>query len=189
LTDKLSAASKENLLKTLKERFKNNMHRHPEMIWEDVQEKLEKQPEKMWSLNEMEKTEGEPDVVGNAYVFIDCAKESPKGRRSVCYDRQALENRKKYQPDNDAKTMAQKMGIDLLTEEDYRTLQTYEAFDLKTSSWVETPTSIRELGGALFCDRRYKMVFVYHNSAESYYASRAFRGKLIFGEGNFKNEM
>jgi len=178
MAHKLSANNKETLLKSLKERFENNMHRHPEMIWEDVQEKLEIQPGKMWSLNEMEKTDGEPDVVGDTYVFIDCAKESPKGRRSICYDRQALENRKKHQPDNDAQTMANEMGIELLTEEDYRSLQTREAVDLKTSSWVHTPAAIRKLGGALFCDRRYETVFVYHNSVESYYAARGFRGKL-----------
>lgn len=182
MTSKLSNTEKDELFNILEERFMDNIHRHPEMNWTDVQEKLENQPEKMWSLNEMEKTDGEPDVVGDTYVFIDCAKESPQGRRSICYDRQALENRKKHQPDNDAQTMAQEMGIDLLTEEDYRSLQTHEAFDLKSSSWVQTPSAIRELGGALFCDRRYETVFVYHNSAESYYASRGFRGKLTFGE-------
>lgn len=168
----------ESLLQTLKERFMNNTIRHPQLIWDDVEEKLKKQPDKLFSLNEMERTGGEPDVVGNAYEFFDCSRESPKGRRSVCYDRQALNDRKKHKPKNDAQTLAADMGIELLSEEDYRMLQTYGEFDLKSSSWVQTPANIRDLGGAIYCDRRYDTVFTYHNGAESYYGARGFRGKL-----------
>lgn len=177
---KLSATEKEELLKLLEERFTENMHRHPELKWEDVRARLEAQDAILWSLSEMERTGGEPDVVGNEHVFIDCAQESPKGRRSVCYDRQALEDRKKNKPENDAHTMAEEMGIEILDEAEYKALQEIEEFDLKTSTWIKTPNKIRELGGALYCDRRYDTVFVYHNSAESYYSSRGFRGKLTF---------
>jgi len=168
------------LLEQLKARFENNMARHPEMDWAVVQKRLLKQPEKIKTLGEMERTGGEPDVVGNVYMFMDCSMESPKGRRSVCYDRSALNARKKHKPENDAQTMAADIGIELLTEEEYRQLQTVGEFDLKTSSWVQTPEYIRELGGAIFCDCRYDTVFTYHNGAESYYSSRGFRGKLTF---------
>ncbi|KAF0820987.1 MULTISPECIES: DUF4256 domain-containing protein [unclassified Cytobacillus] len=179
----LSPEQKDVLLQTLKARFEKNMHRHEGLDWEDVEAKLEANPEKMWSLNEMEETGGEPDVAGYdeqaaEYIFYDCAAESPKGRRSVCYDREALEARKKHKPENSAMDMAAAMGIELLTEEQYRELQELEAFDKKTSSWVQTPAHIRKLGGALFCDRRYDSVFVYHNGADSYYAARGFRGSL-----------
>ena len=174
---------RKELFLILKERFEKNMHRHKEIEWANVQSKMEQNNEKIWSLHEMEATGGEPDVVGydintDEYIFIDCSKESPKGRRSVCYDRQALESRKQNKPANTAVDMAIAMGIDLLTEEQYRELQRLEDFDLKTSSWVQTPATIRGLGGAIFCDRRYGTVFVYHNGAESYYASRGFRGYL-----------
>ncbi|MBP3953350.1 DUF4256 domain-containing protein [Bacillus suaedae] len=179
----LPLEQREELLKILETRFEKNRAYHREIEWANVQEKLEGNPEKLWSLNEMERTDGEPDVVGydketNEYLFFDCSKESPKGRRSVCYDREALESRKKHKPETSAEDMACEMGIELLTEEEYRHLQTLGSFDLKTSSWVKTPNAIRELGGALFCDRRYETVFVYHNGAESYYASRGFRGLL-----------
>jgi hypothetical protein len=179
----LSPEQIEELLGTLKARFEKNMHRHENLTWENVAAKLEDNPEKLWSLNEMEQTEGEPDVVGydeqnDTYSFYDCSAESPKGRRSVCYDRAALESRKKHKPENSAIDMAAEMGIEILTEEQYRALQELESFDKKTSSWVKTPTDIRDLGGALFCDYRFGHVFVYHNGADSYYAARGFRGSL-----------
>ena len=171
------------LLKTLKIRFEKNMHRHKALKWADVQSRLEAHPEKLWSLNAMEVTGGEPDVVGHdkktgEYIFYDCSAESPKGRRSICYDHEALESRKEHKPEDSAINMANEMDIEILTEEQYRELQKLGAFDLKTSSWVKTPTEIRKLGGALFCDRRYNTVFVYHNGAESYYAARGFRGAI-----------
>ncbi|MFP3390701.1 DUF4256 domain-containing protein [Brevibacillus sp. SIMBA_040] len=174
---------REGLLKTLKARFEKNMNRHQELEWASIQAKLEAHTEKLWSLHEMEKTGGEPDVVDHdnktdEYIFYDCSAESPKGRRSVCYDREALESRKEHKPQNNAIEMAAAMGIELLTEEQYRELQKLGNFDLKTSSWVKTPASIRKLGGAIFCDRRYDTVFMYHNGAESYYAARGFRGSL-----------
>ncbi|HEY0056574.1 MAG TPA: DUF4256 domain-containing protein [Pedobacter sp.] len=174
---------REELLKVLKVRFEKNMSRHKGLEWANVQAKLEASNEKLWSLNEMEITEGEPDVVAyneetDTYTFYDCSAESPKGRRSVCYDAEALESRKEHKPQNSAVNMAFEIGIELLTEEQYRKLQELGNFDLKTSSWVKTPAAIRELGGALFCDRRYNHVFVYHNGAESYYGARAFRGLL-----------
>ncbi|SHE14934.1 Uncharacterised protein [Chlamydia abortus] len=174
---------REGLLKTLKARFEKNMNRHEGLEWADVQAKLEASPEKLWSLHEMETTGGEPDVVGHddrtgEYIFYDCSAESPKGRRSICYDRAALESRKEHKPKNNAVDMAADMGIELLTEEQYRELQKLGSFDTKTSSWVQTPANIRKLGGAIFCDRRYDTVFVYHNGAESYYAARGFRGSL-----------
>ena len=179
----LSPAQREELLKTLKARFEKNINRHEGLNWFKVQAKLEANPEKLWSLNEMETTGGEPDVVDHdkktgEYIFYDCSAESPKGRRSVCYDRKALESRKEHKPKNNAMGMTADMGIELLTEEQYRELQQLGKFDAKTSSWVITPPDIRKLGGALFCDRRYDTVFVYHNGAESYYAARAFRGSL-----------
>ncbi|EHB63123.1 MULTISPECIES: DUF4256 domain-containing protein [Paenibacillus] len=179
----LSPEQREELLQTLKARFEKNMNRHPGLEWADVQAKLEENPEKLWSLHEMEETGGEPDVVGydgktGEYIFYDCSAESPKGRRSVCYDREALESRKEHKPKSSAVEMAAAMGIELLTEEQYRELQQLGNFDMKTSSWVITPERIRRLGGALFCDRRYDTVFVYHNGAESYYAARGFRGSL-----------
>jgi hypothetical protein len=179
----LSFDQREELLKTLKARFEKNLNRHKGMEWGRVQAKLETNPEKLWSLNEMEETGGEPDVVyhdkkTDEYIFFDCSTESPKGRRSVCYDREALESRKKHKPENSAIDMATEMGIDILTEEEYRELQKLENFDMKTSSWVQTPSDIRNLGGALFCDYRFGHVFVYHNGAESYYAARGFRGSL-----------
>ncbi len=159
------------------------MNRHQGLEWAQVQAKLEANAEKLWSLSEMERTGGEPDVVGHdektgEYIFYDCSAESPKGRRSICYDRQALESRKEHKPEHNAIDMAAAMGIELLTEQQYRDLQKLGNFDTKTSSWVKTPSNIRKLGGALFCDRRYDTVFVYHNGAESYYAARAFRGSL-----------
>ena len=180
---KLTPGQREELLKALKARFEKNMNRHKGLEWAKVQAKLEANGEKLWSLNEMERTGGEPDVVGHdkktgEYIFYDCSAESPKGRRSVCYDHEALESRKEHKPENSAVGMAADMGIELLTEEQYRELQQLGNFDLKTSSWVKTPADIRELGGALFCDRRYNHVFVYHNGAESYYGARAFRGSL-----------
>jgi hypothetical protein len=179
----LSPEQHEELLRALKARFEKNMNRHKGFEWAKVQAKLEVNTEKLRSLNEMERTGGEPDVVGHdkktgEYIFYDCSAESPKGRRSVCYDREALESRKEHKPTNNAIDMAAAMGIELLTEERYRELQELGEFDTKTSSWVQTPTAIRELGGALFCDRRYDHVFMYHNGAESYYAARAFRGSL-----------
>ena len=171
------------LLTALKTRFEKNMDRHKGLTWAKVEVKLEASTEKLWSLNEMERTGGEPDVVGydqktGEYIFFDCSAESPKGRRSICYDREALESRKENKPANNALDMATAMGIKLLAEEQYRELQKLGNFDTKTSSWVKTPPYIRKLGGALFCDRRFNRVFVYHNGAESYYAARGFRGEL-----------
>jgi hypothetical protein len=179
----LSPKQSEELLKILKSRFEKNKNRHKGIEWTKVQAKLEKNIEKMWSLNEMERTGGEPDVVGfdkktSEYVFFDCSAESPKGRRSLCYDKEALEERKEHKPKDSAVNMATSMGIELLTEEQYHDLQKLGEFDLKTSSWVRTPADIRKLGGAIFCDRRYDNVFTYHNGAESYYAARGFRGVL-----------
>ena len=181
--EKLSPEQQQELLKILKARFEKNMNRHKGLEWAKVQAKLEANPEKLWSLDEMEITGGEPDVVGHnkktgEYIFYDCSAESPKDRRSVCYDREALEARKEHKPKNNALDMAADMGIELLTEGEYRELQTLGDFDLKTSSWIITPSDIRQRGGALFCDRRYGHVFVYHNGAESYYAARGFRGSL-----------
>ncbi|HEY6244182.1 MAG TPA: DUF4256 domain-containing protein [Pyrinomonadaceae bacterium] len=180
---KLSAEQREELIKTLKARFEKNMTRHKGLEWAGVQARLEANPEKLRSLDEMEKTGGEPDVVGHnkktgEYVFYDCSAESPKGRRSLCYDREALDSRKEHKPQNNAIDLAASMGIELLTEEQYRQLQKLGEFDTKTSSWVMTPSPVRKLGGALFCDRRYDTVFLYHNGAESYYAARGFRGSL-----------
>ena len=180
---KLSPPQKDELLKTLKTRFEKNMNRHKGIEWAKVQVKLEAKPEKLWSLHEMERTGGEPDVVGHdkktgEYTFYDCSPESPDGRRSFCYDRAALDARKEHKPKNSAMEMASAIGIEILTEEEYRALQKLEEFDTKTSSWVRTPAEIRKLGGAIFCDRRYDHVFVYHNGAESYYAARGFRGSL-----------
>jgi hypothetical protein len=174
---------REALLSALKARFQKNMNRHKGVEWSKVQAKLEANAEKLRSLNEMEQTGGEPDVVGHdkktgEYIFYDCSAESPKGRRSVCYDREALEARKENKPKDSAVAMATAMGIELLTEEQYRELQKLGEFDTKTSSWVKTPSDIRKLGGALFCDRRYDTVFLYHNGADSYYAARGFRGSL-----------
>jgi hypothetical protein len=182
---KLSSAEREELLLALRARFEKNMNRHKGLEWAKVQARLEADPEKMWSLNEMETTGGEPDVVaiGNdkktgEYIFYDCSAESPKGRRSVCYDHEALESRKEHKPENSATQMAADMGIELLSEEQYRELQKFGKFDTKTSSWIKTPADIRKLGGAIFADWRYGHVFVYHNGAESYYAARGFRGLL-----------
>lgn len=171
------------MLSALKARFEKNMNRHQGLGWSEVEARLGASPEKLWSLNEMERTGGEPDVVGRdqktgEYIFYDCSEESPKGRRSICYDRAALESRKEHKPKNNAVGMAAAMGIELLTEEQYRELQKLGEFDTKTSSWVKTPSEVRKLGGALFCDRRFNTVFVYHNGAESYYAGRGFRGFL-----------
>jgi hypothetical protein len=179
----LSPEQREELLGTLKARFEKNMNRHKNLEWAEVQAKLEANPIKLWSLSEMERTGGEPDVVGfdkktGEYIFYDCSAESPKGRRSVCYDREGLESRKEHKPENNAVDMAAAMGIELLTEEQYRELQKLGNFDTKTSSWIITPSDIRKLGGALYGDRRYDNVFVYHNGASSYYAARAFRGSL-----------
>ncbi len=179
----LSPEQREELLRALKARFEKNMDRHKGLEWAKVQAKLEANTEILWSLHEMERTGGEPDVVGHdkkrgEYIFYDCSAESPKGRRSVCYDREALEARKEHKPKDSAVDMATAMGIELLTEEQYRELQKLGEFDTKTSSWVKTPPEIRKLEGALFCDRRFDHVFVYHNGAESYYAARAFRGSL-----------
>lgn len=179
----LTSQQREELLNVLKDRFKKNMNRHKSLKWADVQARLEANEHKMWSLYEMERTEGEPDVVNydkaaDKYIFYDCAAESPKGRRSACYDGEALESRKEHKPQNSATDMAAAMGIELLTEQQYRELQTLGNFDSKTSSWIQTPSNIRKLGGAIFCDRRYDTVFVYHNGAESYYAARGFRGCL-----------
>ena len=179
----LSPEQHEELLRTLKARFEKNMNRHKGLEWAKVQTKLEANTEKLWSLNEMERTGGEPDVVGHdkktgEFIFYDCSAESPKGRRSICYDREALEARKEHKPKDSALNMAAAMRIELLTEEQYRELQKLGDFDTKTSSWIKTPADIRKLGGALFCDRRYNHVFVYHNGADSYYGARAFRGLL-----------
>jgi Protein of unknown function (DUF4256) len=179
----LSPEQRDELLRALKARFEKNMNRHKGLEWAKIQAKLEANTEKLWSLYAMERTGGEPDVVGHdkktgEYIFYDCSAESPKGRRSVCYDREALESRKEHKPENNAIDMAASMAIELLTEEQYRELQKLGNFDAKTSSWVKTPSDIRKLGGALFCDRRYDNVFVYHNGAESYYAARGFRGSL-----------
>jgi hypothetical protein len=179
----LSNKQHEELLKALKVRFEKNMNRHQGVAWAQVQAKLEANAEKLWSLHEMERTGGEPDVIGDdqktgQYIFCDCSAESPKARRSVCYDREALDSRKENKPKGNAAEMAADMGVELLTEEQYRELQKLGEFDTKTSSWLKTPSRIRQLGGALFCDRRFDTVFVYHNGAESYYAARAFRGWL-----------
>lgn len=179
----LKAKEREELLSVLKTRFEKNMNRHKGLDWAKVQTKLEANTQKLWSLSEMERTGGEPDVVGfnkktGEYIFYDCSAESPKGRRSVCYDRDALEARKENKPKDSAVNMAAAMGIELLSEEQYRELQQLGNFDLKTSSWIQTPANIRKLGGALFCDRRYDTVFLYHNGADSYYAARGFRGSL-----------
>jgi hypothetical protein len=181
--EKLSPEQREELLRALKTRFEKNMQRHKGLEWDKVLSRLEANTEKLWSLNEMEITGGEPDVVGQdkktgEYIFYDCSAESPKGRRSVCYDREGLESRKEHRPENTAIDMAADMGIELLSEEQYRELQKLGNFDMKTSSWIKTPAEIRELGGALFADFRYDHVFVYHNGAQSYYAARAFRGSL-----------
>ncbi len=179
----LSKEQRKELLGALKARFEKNVNRHKGLEWAKVQEKLEANAEKLWSLNEMERTGGEPDVVGHdkktgEYIFFDCSPQSPEGRTNVCYDREALDSRKEHKPKNSAIDMAAAMGIELLTEEQYRELQKLGNFDTKSSSWVKTPSDIRKLGGALFCDRRFDTVFVYHNGAESYYAGRAFRGSL-----------
>lgn len=180
---KLSLENCEEILRILKTRFEKNMNRHKGLEWDKVQAKLEANTEKLWSLNEMERTGGEPDVIihdkqTGEYIFYDCSAESPKDRRSVCYDREALESRKEPKPQSNAIDMAADMGIEILTEEQYRELQKLGNFDNKTSNWVKTPDTIRKLGGAIFCDRRYDTVFVYHNGAESYYAVRGFRGSL-----------
>lgn len=179
----LSPEQREELLAVLKARFEKNMARHQGYDWAEVRARLERDTGKLWPLQEMERTGGEPDVVGRdgetgEFIFVDCSAESPKGRRSVCYDQDALEERKEHKPGDSATNMAAALGIELLTEEEYRKLQQLGEFDLKTSSWIRTPSGIRELGGALFCDRRYDTVFVYHNGAQSYYAARGFRGAL-----------
>jgi hypothetical protein len=179
----VSATQQEELITILKKRFEKNMNRHKGVAWTNVQAKLEAHPTKLWSLSEMERTGGEPDVVvhdtkSGEYSFFDCSAESPKGRRSLCYDKAALESRKEFKPKDSAVAMAEQMGLELLTEEQYKVLQELGEFDLKTSSWIQTPAAIRKLGGALFCDRRYDHIFVYHNGAESYYAARGFRGML-----------
>jgi hypothetical protein len=179
----LSKKQREELLKTLKARFEKNMNRHKGLEWVNAQARLEANAEKLWSIGEMERTGGEPDVVGHdkktgEYIFYDCSEESPKARRSLCYDREALDSRKENKPKGNATDMASAMGVELLTEEQYRGLQKLGEFDTKTSSWVKTPSAVRKLGGALFCDRRFDTVFLYHNGAESYYAARAFRGSL-----------
>lgn len=180
---KLSADDQKALLKTLKTRFEKNMQRHKGITWDAVETKLKAHPEKLWSLHEMEKTGGEPDVTGadkktGTYIFIDCSPESPTGRRSTCYDLEGLESRKEHKPAHAAVEMAAEMGIELLTEEEYRSLQSLGTFDAKTSSWLKTPAAIRKLGGAIFGDYRYKTVFIYHNGAQSYYGARGFRGIL-----------
>lgn len=179
----LSSDQQKELIKTLKARFEKNMSRHKGIEWAKVQSKLEGNADKLWSLSEMERTGGEPDVVGQEkktgeFIFFDCSAETPKERRSVCFDREVLDSRKEHKPADNAMDMAESMGIEILTEEQYRELQTLGKFDLKTSSWVQTPPAIRKLGGALFCDRRYDTVFLYHNGASSYYAVRGFRGSL-----------
>ncbi len=180
---KLSSQQREELLKIVKARFEKNKNRHKGLEWADVQAKLEVSPATLWSLYAMEETGGEPDVIGydkktGEYIFYDCSPETPKGRRSICYDHEALEKRKEHKPADSAMNMAEEMGIEMLSEEEYRQLQTLGAFDTKTSSWIKTPAEIRKLGGSLFCDRRYNHVFTYHNGAESYYAARGFRGSL-----------
>jgi hypothetical protein len=180
---KLSKSQREDLLQKLKARFEQNMNRHKDLAWDSVQARLEADSAKLWSVYEMERTGGEPDVVGyerktGAVIFCDCSAESPKGRRSICYDHEGLESRKEHKPDGNAVDMAARMGVEILTEEQYRDLQKLGAFDVKTSSWVRTPEAIRKLGGALFCDRRYGHVFLYHNGPQSYYAVRGFRGCL-----------
>lgn len=179
----LSKKQIEEILKMLKARFEKNKNRHPGLAWATVHSRLEANPRKLWSLSEMEKTGGEPDVVGHdkksgEYIFYDCSAETPKGRRSICYDREALDSRKEHKPKTSATDMAAAIGVEILTEEQYRELQKLGEFDTKTSSWINTPPEIRKLGGALFCDRRFNTVFVYHNGAESYYAARGFRGSL-----------
>jgi len=180
---KLSSAERIELLGELKERFEKNMNRHKGIKWADVEAKIGDNDEKLWSLGEMERTGGEPDVVAfdkksGEYIFYDCSAESPKGRRSLCYDRAAWESRKEHKPESDAVSVAAAMGVELLSEDEYRELQKIGEFDLKTSSWVKTPPEVRNLGGAIFCDRRFGRIFTYHNGAESYYAARAFRGSL-----------
>lgn len=182
-TNGLSQQQHEALLKILKLRFEKNKNRHKALEWDKIQQRLEGSPGKLWSLNEMEITGGEPDVADydkktDEYIFYDCSQESPNGRRSLCYDREALESRKEHKPKDSALNMSASMGIELLTEEEYRQLQQLGNFDTKTSSWIKTPSDIRKLGGAVFCDRRYNHVFLYHNGAESYYAARGFRGSL-----------
>lgn len=179
----MNTKQRDDLFNVLKSRFEKNMNRHKGIQWDKVQAKLESEPEKLASLNEMEATGGEPDVVGfdkktGEYIFYDCVAETPKGRRSVCYDREGLDSRKEHKPENNAVDMAAAMGIEILSEGQYRELQTLGEFDLKTSSWIQTPVAIRKLGGALFADRRYDCIFVYHNGAQSYYAVRGFRGSL-----------
>lgn len=183
LKKQLSPAQSEELLSALKTRFEKNMHRHQSLKWTTVEAKLAANPAKLWSLFEMERTGGEPDVVGfdkasGEYIFYDCSPETPNGRRSICYDREGLASRKENKPENNALEMASAMGIEILTEEEYRGLQKLGEFDTKTSSWIKTPADIRNLGGALFCDRRYNHIFVYHNGASSYYSARGFRGSL-----------
>lgn len=183
IKNEISTEEKEEFLSLLQERFENNKKRHKGIEWNSVLVKLESTPEKLWSLLEMERTGGEPDVIGydkktNEYIFYDCSPESPKERRSICYDRTALDSRKEHKPKNNAMDMATAIGIEILTEEQYRFLQTLGEFDTKTSSWIKTPNEIRTLGGAIFCDRRFNTVFTYHNGAESYYAGRGFRGLL-----------
>lgn len=180
---KLSSQERDKLIAALQSRFQKNMSRHKSMVWSEVQKKLDKNPDKLWSLNEMETTGGEPDVVNydkksGEYVFIDCAPESPAGRRSICYDMEGLESRKEHRPKNNAVDMAASMGIQILTEEEYRDLQKLGKFDTKTSSWLKTPEDVRDLGGAIFADFRFGRVFVYHNGAQSYYGGRGFRGSL-----------
>ena len=182
-SNKLTAKQSEELIAVLKARFEKNMKRHKGIDWAKVQTKLEKNPGKLLVLHQMESTGGEPDVVGfdkktGEYIFYDCSAESPKGRRSLCYDREAWESRKEHKPKDNAMGMAKEMGVEMLTEDEYREMQKQEEFDLKTSSWVKTPDKIRKLGGAIFCDRRFDTVFTYHNGAESYYGSRGFRGKV-----------
>lgn len=179
----LTSQQREDLLRTLESRFEKNMNRHKGLEWTKVQTKLKASVEKLWTINEMERTGGEPDVTGfdkktGEYIICDCSAESPEGRRSVCYDREGLESRKEFKPENNAVDMAAEMGVEILTEEQYRELQKLGKFDTKTSSWLKTPSAIRKLGGAVFADFRYGTVFVYHNGAQSYYASRAFRGLL-----------
>lgn len=181
--NQLSLNQQSELLKILRVRFEKNMNRHVGLEWRNIEEKLVANPSKLWSLNEMERTEGEPDVVGydsetKKYIFYDCSTESPKGRRSVCYDKEGFESRKEFKPENNAIDMATSMGIDLLSEKEYRKLQQLGKFDLKTSSWIKTPSEIRKLGGSLFADFRYNTVFIYHNGAQSYYSVRGFRGSL-----------